>query len=228
LRSRSVDKSRQLFGEEAKNFGRHVIQDVEQVVAGVQDFEQGVGMRGGELARIADGNRIVVRTVENERRLSEIGIVFEALAVGQELITKPAVAVFGVMENFDGAGVTPGGERGGTEAFRPPAREAKGRGEQDGPGHVGMARRIEGGEISAKAGAHERHRFAADGAVDHGELAGDTEALEIALGEIGNIDGGACVLEERPEIPGFRRVRTGSEAVEVDDAGHFNVPLRMQ
>jgi hypothetical protein len=119
------------IGQEAEDLGRHVVEDVEQVVAGVEDFEGGIGVVGGELLRVADGNGVVVRAVEDEGGLGEIRVGFEAFAIGQKLVAEFAIAVVGVVEDVDGAGATPGGHCGGTEALGPALCEAEGRGEQD-------------------------------------------------------------------------------------------------
>ena len=79
------------------------------------------------------------------------------------------------------------------------------------------------GQISAHAGADQGDGFAADGAVDHGELAGEGEVGEIALGKVGDFDSGAAVAQILAEKAGLAGGRAGGEAVQVDDAVHFLV-----
>lgn len=212
--------------QEAKNSGSHVIEHVEQVVTGVEDFEDSVRVVGGELLRVAYGYGIVVRAVEDERGLGEIGISFEAFAIGQELVAELAVTVIAVMKDIDCAGAAPGGHFGWPKAFGPALREAECRRQQDYALDLIVARGIEGGEVSAEARADKNHAVAGDGAVDHGELPGNCNVLEITIRQVRNIDGGAGTHKERSEVPGFRGLRSGGEAVEINDAGHITELLQ--
>ena len=57
--------------------------------------------------------------------------------------------------------------------------------------------------------------------LDHTQLAGDGEVLEIAGGEIGDLDLGAGGAQAFGEESGFAGGRGGGEAVKVEDAIHF-------
>src|SRR5262249_42658899 len=87
--------------------------------------------------------------------------------------------------------------------------------------HFAMARCVQCCEVSAHAGADERHGLALCGPLDDLELARECEVLEIAGGKVRNFEGCAGGSEAAREEAGFVRRRTGGESVQVEDAGHF-------
>src|SRR5674476_259336 len=115
----------------------------------------------------------------------------------------PALAVLGVVKDFDRAGCAPGIDRGGADAFGPAAREAKGRRQQYHARHFRMAGGVDGGEVAPHAAAHERHRLAGGRGFDHAQLPADGEVLEIAGREIGDVDEGARGAQAFGEESGF-------------------------
>src|SRR5437899_13091499 len=65
-----------LLAEEKRRHARgHVLEYVEEFVAGIEDIEAGVGVGGGEFPGVLYGDDIVVLTVEDQRRLAEVRVV---------------------------------------------------------------------------------------------------------------------------------------------------------
>src|ERR1035437_10728295 len=87
--------------------------------------------------------------------------------------------------------------------------------------HFRVAGGIEGGQIAAHAGTDEGYGFARGCPLDDGKLAGDGEPLEIAGSQVRNVDVGSGGFQALAEITGLAGSGRGSEAVKIDDAGHF-------
>ncbi len=83
---------------------------------------------------------------------------------------------------------------------------------------MGVAGGVEGGDVASEAGADEDGLLARGSAVDDGELTGEGEVFEVALGEVGDVEGDAMAAEALGEVAGFGGSRAAGEAVEVDVA----------
>ena len=75
----------------------------------------------------------------------------------------------------------------GAHAFGPAAREREGGREEHDARHLGVPCGIERGEIATHAAADQGDRLACGSLLDHAQLAGDGEVLEIAGCQIGDI-----------------------------------------
>ena len=195
-----------------------LVEDVGELVVGVEEVEADVGVADGEFAGEGGGDDGVVEAVDEDGGLGEIGEVVVLAAVFDDRVAEVAGLAVGVVEDGEEAGAAPvfqrffaefGGEAGG---------EAEGGGEEEEAFDVGVAGGVEGGEVAAEAGADEDGLFAGGGAVDDGELAGEGEVLEVALGEVGDVEGDAVLAEALLEVAGFGGSGAAGEAVEVDVA----------
>ena len=207
--------------QEINDFRAHVIEHFEQIMLGVEDFKNRIRMAGGKLLRVANRDDVVVRAVEDEGRLREVGVGLKALAIGENLVAEFPLSVLGVMKNIEGAFVTPGGHGSGAEAIGPSFRESESRREQHQALDLRVAGGVERGEVATKTGTDERDWLARHRLIDDSELAGDGEVLEVAAIEIGGVDRSSGGFQQSAEISGFRGLGSRSKAVEVDNAVHL-------
>ena len=156
---------------------------------------------------IARRDQLIVRAVEDERGLAEIGVVLVAGAIVDELVTQLAMTVLAIVVNVHRAGAAPFCDAYGAEALGPAPGKAESRREQHHASDFGVARGIERGEISAQAGTDQRDGTGGRGAFDDGELGGDGEVLEIAGGQVWNGDPRSGVFQALAEVAGFGRGR---------------------
>src|SRR5690242_8676071 len=95
----------------------------------IQHLEMRVGMRRRKRLGETRGHDVVLRAMEDQCGLAEIGIVLVSQSIFHELIPDLARAVVGVMKNFHRAGALPLVGY-GSELFRPAARETERRSQQ--------------------------------------------------------------------------------------------------
>ena len=105
----------------------------------------------------------------------------------------------------------------GPKLSGPKLMEAQGGREQNEAVDFRMAGGIEGGQVAAEAGTDDDYSLAAAEAIDQGELFRESQAFEIALSEIGDLDGEAEGREFVREEAGLAGGRAGSKAVQIED-----------
>ena len=190
-------------------------------MTGIEDFEAHVGVGGGEILGKFRRHDVVVGAVEDERGLAEIRVVRILAGIFEKSVGEPAGAILAVVEDLDRAGVAPLGDGVGAHPFLPSAGKTERGSEQDDARDFGVAFRIERGQVSAHAAADQRDGLAGGGAFDHLQLGGEGEMFEIAIGQVGNIDGSAGVAQPLCEESRLAGCGRRGEAVEIEDAVHF-------
>ena len=155
-------------------------QDIKQFVARVEGDQLRVRAPGRELLGIGHRHYFVAAAVQDQGGLGDVRVVLIALPVFDERPGQPHHALLAVMEDLQEAGALPAVERFRAQGFRPAPGEAERRRHQDHPAHFGVAGGVEGGQVTAHAGAHQDARLACGGVCDHLQLSGEGEVFEVA------------------------------------------------
>jgi hypothetical protein len=193
-----------------------LLENAGQCVVRIQEIQADVGVAGGEFLGEGVGDDVVAEAVEDEGGLGKVRKVLVVSGVLDHRVTEVPQGAVGVMEDGEAAGAAPFLHTFRSQISGPAGGEAEGGSEEDEAADVGVAGGVEGGEISAKAGADEDGFFSGDFAFHDGELAREGEVFKVAFGEIGHLEREVQAPEPIEEEFRFFRGGAAGESVQID------------
>ena len=160
------------------------------------EFDQvGVGVRGGEGARILHRHDVVMASVENQGGLREIRRRREAQGIFDQPVMDAPHSLFAVMIDLERRGFA--ATCVGLLDFLLPARgKAESGGKENKLRDLRMARGVKGGKVAAHAGPDQACRLAGQRGFQHGKLAGDGQMLEVTLIHLWNFERKSALRDE--------------------------------